>query len=681
MKRYLITLFAALSATLSMAQGWPEQYKGVMLQGFYWDSFSDTKWTKLESEADELAEYFNLLWLPQSGNCGGLSMGYDDLYWFSNYNSSFGNEAQLRSLINTLKSKGVGTIADVVINHRKTLTTWTDFPSETYKGTTYKMLPSDICANDDGGKTKQWAEANSQQLSQNNDSGEDWGGMRDLDHNSQNVQSIVKAYLNFLLQDLGYTGFRYDMVKGYSGSFTGMYNAYSKPTYSVGEYWDGNANTVKNWLNATKVDDKIQSAVFDFPFRYTVRDAANGGDWTKLANGGVVTDVNYQRYAVTFIENHDTEYRSATAQQDPIKKDTIAGNAFLLAMPGTPCVFLKHWMDCKQDIKNMILVRNFVGINNQSTFSRYASNKEYYAVNTAGDNGNLLAVMGPGADSYTTSSRWRLAVSGYHYAYYLEAKQETAWTDLPSGKYEYIPTATLRAVSATADAKLVYTLDGSEPTAASTSVASGTKVTIPEGTTVMKIGLLIGGKVSGVITRNYDIKKFDPYKITVYVNTDKVGWSNVNFWTWGGDGSHAPANTTWPGDKVTTTTTIDGKKWFSKSYTMNSSDDYVNFVFSTGTGSPQTIDIENITQDTYFSISTTQEGGKNTVEVVNMTSGIDGVIGGQTTDNGPVKVYSPDGRLVRSLPSGTTPSAAIDGLRKGIYIVNGKKIIKGGSIN
>lgn len=27
------------------AQGWPSQYQGVMLQGFYWDSFDASQWT------------------------------------------------------------------------------------------------------------------------------------------------------------------------------------------------------------------------------------------------------------------------------------------------------------------------------------------------------------------------------------------------------------------------------------------------------------------------------------------------------------------------------------------------------------------------------------------------------------------------------------------------------------
>ena len=84
--------------------GWPANHSGVMLQGFYWDSFSDSKWTHLEAQASELGQYFNLVWIPQSANCGGKSMGYDDLYWFSNYESSFGSESELRSLIKTFKN-------------------------------------------------------------------------------------------------------------------------------------------------------------------------------------------------------------------------------------------------------------------------------------------------------------------------------------------------------------------------------------------------------------------------------------------------------------------------------------------------------------------------------------------------------------------------------------------------
>ena len=62
-KIYTIVIMALLPAFL-MAQGWPSNYGGVMLQGFYWDSYNDSKWTNLESQADELAEFFKLVWIP-----------------------------------------------------------------------------------------------------------------------------------------------------------------------------------------------------------------------------------------------------------------------------------------------------------------------------------------------------------------------------------------------------------------------------------------------------------------------------------------------------------------------------------------------------------------------------------------------------------------------------------------
>ena len=444
--RLLVALFTLnFSLSTAMAQGWPSQYEGVMLQGFYWDGYADAQWTRLEKQVDNLATTFDLVWLPQSADCGGQSMGYDDLYWFpGHYNSSFGTEAELRSLIKTFKDKGIGTIADVVINHRKNVSNWVDFPKETYNGVTYELKSTDICANDDKGATKTWATQNGYSLSSNNDTGEGWDGMRDLDHKSENVQNNVKAYLKMLLEDLGYVGFRYDMVKGYAGSYTKLYNEDSKPQFSVGECWDS-SNTIKNWIEATGKT----SAAFDFQFRYTVRNAINNQDWTKLAaqNEGnwplVSSSYNsgsYRQYAVTFVENHDTEYRSSTAQQDPIRKDTLAANAYLLAMPGTPCVFMKHWQAYKQEIANMVAVRKAVGIHNMSKPTTMASTKDYYAVQVEGSDGKkLLCVVGSEAASYTPNGGdWKKVISGYHYLYYVKGIEPEAIT-LPELKEDEKP--------------------------------------------------------------------------------------------------------------------------------------------------------------------------------------------------------------------------------------------------
>ena len=601
MQRLYTTLIAIIATISMMAQGWPANYGGVMLQGFFWDSFNDTQWTRLEKQADDLATTFDLVWIPQSGNSGGTSMGYDDLWWFNNYNSSFGSEAELRSMINTFKAKGIGTIADVVINHRKNVSNWVDFPKETYNGVTYEMKSTDICANDDGGKTKTWASQNGYSLSVNNDTGEGWDGMRDLDHKSENVQTIVKAYLNFLLNDLGYAGFRYDMVKGYSASYTKMYNEDSKPQFSVGECWDS-SNTIKNWIDGTGKT----SAAFDFQFRYTVRNAINAGDWTYLnkQNQGnwplVSSNYNngsYRQYAVTFVENHDVQDRGTTNNYnpDPIKKDTLAANAYLLAMPGTPCIFLTHWKAYKQEIANMVAVRKAVGITNTSVPQNVASNKDYYVVQTTGSKGKLLAVVGTKADSYQpTSTEWKKVLGGYHYVYYVS---------------------------------------GIEP--------------------------------ESIVYPTFKPSDFQKYSISVNVNVDQVGWSRVNFWTWGGDGSHAPKNGNWPGDQVTSTTEIGGKKWYTQTYTINEDYDAVSFVFSTSTGSPQTVDVTNVTTDKFFEISVSKDGSKHLVNDVTASyiSGISPIIF-KTVGNG--KVYTLDGRLVRT-------NGSLDNLPKGVYIINGKK--------
>jgi len=655
-----LILMSLISINVKASIGWPASYGGVMLQGFYWDSYDASQWSKLESQADEFAQYFDLIWIPQSARATSTtSMGYDDLYWFTNYTSSFGNEQQLRSMISTFKQKGIGTIADVVINHRGNVSNWVDFPAETYNGVTYQLQSTDIVANDDNGETKTWADANGYSLSSNNDTGEGWDGMRDLDHKSTNVQTCVKAYLDMLLNDFGYTGFRYDMVKGYAGSFTGMYNDHANPQFSVGEYWDGNAATVKTWINATKVNDVIQSAAFDFPFRYTVRDAINNSNWTKLANASVMSDEQYRQYAVTFVENHDTEYRSSTAQQDPILKDTLAANAFMLAMPGTPCVFFKHWIDCKQDIKAMIDARKAAGITNTSSYNQLASATGYYAVYTEGTKGQLMALVGNNISAYTPGAKWVKILSGYHYAYYLAKANETAWIDKASGEYSAPFDATITAVSSTSGAKLVYTLDGSTPTANSTQVESGTKINISTDCT-LTVGLLINGTVTGIVSRTYSFSSFQPYTITVYVNVDQVGWSNVNFWTWGGDGTHAPTNTSWPGDQVTATTTVNGKTWYYKTYTINSQDDYVSFVFSTNSGSPQTVDYTYVTKDQYLEISADTDNGKNKINDVTTTTAINNINAAETRQN---EWYNINGIRINRPTS------------KGIYIHNGKKIV------
>ena len=597
------------------SQGWASDYSGVMLQGFSWDSYNESQWKVLEKQADELKNYIDLVWLPQSGKCLETTqvMGYMPYYYF-NQNSSFGSEAELRSLITKFKAAGIGAIADVVINHRNT-EGWYTFPAETYKGVTYQMQSTDICKNDDGGTTATQAATDGVSLSQNNDEGTDFGGCRDIDHKSENVQKVIKAYLKYLKDDLGYTGFRYDMVKGFDGSHVADYNDATGVEYSVGEYWDGNEK-IESWINRTNK----KSAAFDFQFRYNVRDAVNGAangkvatssDWSKLnSNDNLMHDANYRRYAVTFVENHDTQKRSESEQNDPLRKDTIAANAYMLAMPGTPCIFQPHWNAYKSEIKEMIAARKYAGITNMSNYANKQSKKTLYVNEVTGTKHKLLVAVGNDADKYAGETGYTKILSGYHYAYFLSNDAETSWTSMPSGSYEEGFKTTLTAVSQTEGAKLVYTLDGSNPTSKSTTVESGKEISI-NGTCTLKVGLLVNGEVRNIATHQYTIEKFNAYKFMVYVNADAVKWSPLYCYTW-----KKAASVEWPGEKMTETKPIGGKTWYYKEVSIDNANELVNVIFNNGTDKPQTVDITGLTSTAYFEIETSKEGKKNKVKDV-----------------------------------------------------------------
>lgn len=602
------------------SQGWPINYGGVMLQGFSWDSYNDSQWKILANQANDMKGYIDLVWLPQSGKCAETVqvMGYKPYYYF-NQNSSFGTETELRNLITKFKANGIGAIADVVINHRNT-EGWFTFPAETYKGVTYQMLSTDICKNDDQGKTATQAATDGVNLSNNNDEGTDFDDCRDLDHKSANVQKIMKAYVDYLKNDLGYIGFRYDMVKGFDGIHVADYNDAVGVEYSVGEYWDGN-DKIESWINRTNK----KSAAFDFQFRYNVRDAVNGttngklgssSDWSKLySSNNLMHDASYRRYAVTFVENHDTQYRSADSQNDPLRKDTLAANAYLLAMPGTPCIFQIHWNEYKPELKEMIAARKMAGITNMSNYVNRTCKKTLYVNEVTGSNHKLLVAVGDEASNYAGETGYTKIFKGHHFSYFLSNDAETTWTSMPSGTYEEGFKTTLTAVSQTEGAKLVYTLDGSTPTVKSTTVESGKQIAI-NGSCTLKVGLLINGEVRNIATHQYTIEKFKAYTFMVYVNTDAVKWSPLYCYSW-----KKEASVEWPGEKMTETKTIGGKTWYYKEFSIDKASELVNVIFNNGTDKPQTVDITGLTNTAYFEIETTKEG-KN-YKVKNVTSEYD----------------------------------------------------------
>lgn len=388
----------------------PAKYTGVMLQGFFWDSYDDTAWKNLEKLAYDYSNYFELVWVPNSGKpASNPGMGYDPVYWYTNHNSAFGKEEELLTMNGLYNDLNTNMIEDVVVNHRSGATNWTDFPTETdHNGISWTWDPSHICNTDEvNGQSGQATPTGA------NDTGDNFDGSRDLDHTNTYVQDGIKAYLNTLHEKYGYNGWRFDMVKGYGAKYVGDYVRSAGMKYAVGEYWDS-FDPIVNWITGTG----LASAAFDFPFKFALNAAMNGDEdmtkvsWTyegKAQPAGLVHHEVYKRYGVTFVDNHDT-YR----ENDRFKNENlvVAANALMLCSPGTPCVFLRHYLDHMDAINRLIDIRKAVGIHNQSEVEVLKLQKNAYVARVKGLYGSLVVKVGSDMDYNCTDAGYTMVAAG-----------------------------------------------------------------------------------------------------------------------------------------------------------------------------------------------------------------------------------------------------------------------------
>ncbi|MDE6026728.1 MAG: hypothetical protein K2G23_01490, partial [Muribaculaceae bacterium] len=193
-----------------------------------------------------------------------------------------------------------------------------------------------------------------------------------------------------------------------------IYNQYSNVEYSVGEYWDSNYDAVAGWIEATGKT----SAAFDFPCKYAINEAFSSGDMRKLvwkANGTTDQPAGmihhwYQRYSVTFVDNHDT-YRDGSK----FTGNVVAANAFILMSPGTPCVFLPHYQQYKSEIQQLINIRNAVGIHNESAVRVLESSYNCYMAEITGTKGKAVVKVGGSMSSPSGYSNSDIKAAGNDY--------------------------------------------------------------------------------------------------------------------------------------------------------------------------------------------------------------------------------------------------------------------------
>ena len=325
---------------------------GVMLQAFFWDCCAIEKregrwWERITSELPALKQDgFTSLWLPPASKAAEWnSMGYDvyDYFDLGAYDQKgrtetwFGTQQALLDLIQAAHTNSFQVYADVVLNHNSGADAqekndidgklrWTRF-------------------NPRSGKFQRDWRCFHPSPYETMDGFETFGGLPDLCHRHPGVYTFLMEYTRWLIEDIGFDGFRFDFVKGYGpwmvngiAEYRYKRNGSEVRPFCVGECWDSD-RAVDEWLasvNAGFMDNPV--CAFDFPLHYKLKGLCDqyGFDLRSLSSGTVIE--RFPAQSVTFVDNHDTVRDAGNA----VVNDKMLAYAVVLTSEGYPSVF---WQD------------------------------------------------------------------------------------------------------------------------------------------------------------------------------------------------------------------------------------------------------------------------------------------------------------------------------------------------
>jgi alpha-amylase len=393
--------------------------RDVLLQGFHWESYRGVtdpaanrrSWYRIvgDNAAAIKTAGFTWVWFPPPSDSLDPH-GYIPRRW-NVLDTAYGSEAELRGAISALSP--VKAMADLVLNHRVGVAT----PGADFADPPFPDNRAAIVRDDESGVG-----------TGNPDTGERHPAGRDLDHANPDVRAAVKSYLK-KLRSVGFHGWRYDLAKGYHGRYVGEYNDATAPALSVGEYFDGDRQRVTDWLDTTLG----RSTAFDFPTRFLLYEACKKEDFACLRSsaGGRAVPAGLIGYwpdrAVTFVDNHDTEYRRDREHQYGCAPATHfegwmmhMAYAYILTHPGIPCVFWSHFLEwgdaLRWKITQLMTLRKLVGIHAASGVDIKAAGKNLYAAIVDG----RVAVK-LGSASWSPGWDWQPAVDGDRIAVWIRS--------------------------------------------------------------------------------------------------------------------------------------------------------------------------------------------------------------------------------------------------------------------
>ena len=611
-----ITLQGDFSNEAPIKSSVPSECEDVMLQAFYYDSYRDgapgdvlingkqlgnTKWNVLLNQSGEIGTYFDLVWLPPSGKSEGGTGYHQTVY--SNQNSDWGSQKELLEFINRMHAANTKVVADIVINHAGGKSWCEFFPQNFGEYGTFEPDASWIAQSDEVNFNPEAGDCKGKATGPE-DGGynmqDNYASARDWAHAKPEVQEMMKAYLKWMKNVIGFDGWRYDYAQGFKGKYIDMYNSASENYFSVVEFWN---NDVSGYL----VDANWNTMAFDFGTKYSAIQGIADGQYQKCMGSGLL-GAGLSKFAVTFVDSHDTYFgcKGGRDNNDEIggcgnsmedyNKDRVLGaNAFILSMPGVPCVFYPHWAKYKDAIGKMVLARKAAGVHSESKVSDEAGNG-FYKSTITGKHGSIRLLLGPNSGFNTTPQGYTLAYKGGNFAmYYTTTQAEVPVLSItPSTIYKTEShTVEMTAVALSGNPTIYYTLDGSDPTTSATKKTYTSSFTI-NGTVTVKAYAELNGVKSAVQEATYTYQAPQQTPLTVKF-LPPTTWNKVYLYTW--DGANLGA---WPGMEWKTK---DSKGWLYHVFPGDVRE--VKIIFTNGEGE-QSNDII-LDQDACYEWDGTQE--------------------------------------------------------------------------
>lgn len=362
--------------------------QGVMLQFFHWHSRGDgTLWSELAQRAEELQKSgFTSLWIPPCcKGAGGIDdRGYTpyDLFDLGEFDQKgsvrtrYGTRAQLLDAIATVRARGLRVYADIVLNHRGgadekedvavrvvneaqrnqvehdtlTIPAWTRFTFKA-RNAKYSSMIWDKrhfiavdCNADNPSERKIYLLADKTFSGDVSFERENYDFLMgcDVDMYDHEVRGELARFGKWFVETTQVDGFRLDglkhipasCIKDWLGGVRGEFA--SRELWAVGEYWTTDVRALSGYLGT--VDHSVQ--LFDVPLHFRMREASQRGnafDMRTIFDGSLVQ--REPQYAVTFVDNHDTQPGSTLESWVEDWFKPLAYALILLRKDGYPCVF------------------------------------------------------------------------------------------------------------------------------------------------------------------------------------------------------------------------------------------------------------------------------------------------------------------------------------------------------